>query len=174
MSIVRNRNALQYFVHSLLICAALICGPRQTLPQTTGSSGEQAREPESVSDSSPSSNQSSEGDCMARSKPPRFSSWHGGRTAQIIGRIIHLELARRGTLPPWLQKRLQPCPEDLERRLPPPHPDCAHVLIGGHIVLLIAQPMSLWTFSISKFVSCLVANRRKVSSTCRFSPGSVS
>ncbi len=27
-------------------------------------------------------------------------------------------------------------PEDLERRLPPPPPDCAHVLIGGHIVLL--------------------------------------
>ncbi len=49
---------------------------------------------------------------------------------------LEKQLARRGTLPPGLQKRLQPCPEDLERRLPPPPPDCAHVLIGGHIVLL--------------------------------------
>src|SRR6266849_10133323 len=40
------------------------------------------------------------------------------------------------TLPPGLQKRLQPCPDDLERQLPPPPPECAHVLIGGHIVLL--------------------------------------
>jgi hypothetical protein len=43
---------------------------------------------------------------------------------------------RRGTLPPGLQKRIQPCPPDLERRLPPPPPESAHVLIGGHIVLL--------------------------------------
>lgn len=49
---------------------------------------------------------------------------------------LEKQLARRGELPPGLQKRLQPCPEDLERRLPPPPPDCAHVLIGGHIVLL--------------------------------------
>ena len=49
---------------------------------------------------------------------------------------LEKQLARRGTLPPGLQKRLQPCPEELERRLPPPPPDCAHVLIGGHIVLL--------------------------------------
>ncbi len=49
---------------------------------------------------------------------------------------LEKQLVRRGTLPPGLQKRLQPCPEDLERRLPPPPADCAHVLIGGHIVLL--------------------------------------
>jgi hypothetical protein len=49
---------------------------------------------------------------------------------------LEKQLVRRGTLPPGLQKRLQPCPEDLERRLPPPPPDCTHVLIGGHIVLL--------------------------------------
>jgi hypothetical protein len=49
---------------------------------------------------------------------------------------LEKQLARRGTLPPGLQKRIQPCPEELERRLPPPPPDCAHVLIGGHIVLL--------------------------------------
>jgi hypothetical protein len=33
---------------------------------------------------------------------------------------VEKQLVRRGTLPPGLQKRLQPCPEDLERRLPPP------------------------------------------------------
>jgi hypothetical protein len=49
---------------------------------------------------------------------------------------LEKQLVRRGTLPPGLQKRLQPCPEDLERRLPPPPPECAHVLIGGHLVLL--------------------------------------
>jgi hypothetical protein len=40
---------------------------------------------------------------------------------------LEKQLVRRGTLPPGLQKRIQPCPEDL---------DCAHVVIGGHIVLL--------------------------------------
>jgi hypothetical protein len=49
---------------------------------------------------------------------------------------LERQLVRRGTLPPGLQKRLQPCPRDLERQLPPPPPECAHVLVGGHIVLL--------------------------------------
>lgn len=49
---------------------------------------------------------------------------------------LEKQLVRRGTLPPGLQKRIQPCPEELGRRLPPPPPDCEHVLIGGHIVLL--------------------------------------
>ncbi len=49
---------------------------------------------------------------------------------------LEKQLVQRGTLPPDLQKRLQPCPEELERRLPPPPPDCAHVVIGGHLVLL--------------------------------------
>jgi hypothetical protein len=49
---------------------------------------------------------------------------------------LEKQLVRRGTLPPGLQKKLQPCPEDLERRLPPPPPECAHVLIGGSLVLL--------------------------------------
>ena len=43
---------------------------------------------------------------------------------------------RNGTLPPGLQKRLYPAPVELERCLPPPPPDCAHVLVSGHIVLL--------------------------------------
>lgn len=49
---------------------------------------------------------------------------------------LEKQLVRRGTLPPGLQKRIQPCPEELERRLPPPPPDCAHVLVAGHLVLL--------------------------------------
>jgi hypothetical protein len=49
---------------------------------------------------------------------------------------LEKQLVRRGALPPGLQKRVQPCPIELERRLPPPPPDCVNVLIGGHIVLL--------------------------------------
>ena len=49
---------------------------------------------------------------------------------------LERQLVVRGTLPPGLQKRMYNCPEDLERRLPPAPPDCTHVLIGGHIVLL--------------------------------------
>jgi hypothetical protein len=46
------------------------------------------------------------------------------------------QLVVRGTLPPGLRKKIQHCPEDMERRLPPPPPDCEHVVIGGHVVLL--------------------------------------
>lgn len=49
---------------------------------------------------------------------------------------LQRQLEVRGTLPPGLQKRLQPVPQDLEVRLAPPPPECAHVLIGGNIVLL--------------------------------------
>jgi hypothetical protein len=49
---------------------------------------------------------------------------------------LEKQLVRNGTLPPGLQKRLNPVPVELERRLPPPPPDCAHVLISGHLVLL--------------------------------------
>jgi len=49
---------------------------------------------------------------------------------------LEKQLVRNGTLPPGLQKRLYPVPVELERRLPPPPPDCANVLISGHVVLL--------------------------------------
>jgi hypothetical protein len=49
---------------------------------------------------------------------------------------LERQLVVRGKLPPGLQKRIRACPEDLERRLPPPPPNCEHVIIGGHIVLL--------------------------------------
>jgi hypothetical protein len=52
---------------------------------------------------------------------------------------LEKQLVERGTLPPGLQKRIQPCPEDLERRLPPPPPDYVHVVVGGHVVLLNVQ-----------------------------------
>jgi Ni/Co efflux regulator RcnB len=49
---------------------------------------------------------------------------------------LERQLRVRGTLPPGLRKRMAPCPEEIERRLPPPPPDCAHVVIGGHVVLV--------------------------------------
>jgi Ni/Co efflux regulator RcnB len=49
---------------------------------------------------------------------------------------LERQLVVRGELPPGLRKKIQPCPDDLERRLPPPPRDCRHAVIGGHIVLL--------------------------------------
>jgi Ni/Co efflux regulator RcnB len=49
---------------------------------------------------------------------------------------LERQLVVRGELPPGLRKKIQPCPEELVRQLPPPPPDCDHVIIGGHIVLL--------------------------------------
>jgi len=60
MPIVRERNALRYFLHSLLICAALIYGPRPLFSQTADSSDEHAQEAQSVSVSSSSSDQAAE------------------------------------------------------------------------------------------------------------------
>ena len=49
---------------------------------------------------------------------------------------LERQLRVRGTLPPGLRKKMRPCPDELERRLPPPPPNCAHVVIGGHVVLV--------------------------------------
>lgn len=49
---------------------------------------------------------------------------------------LEKQLRVRGTLPPGLRKKMAPCPEELERRLPPPPTGCAHVVVGGHIVLV--------------------------------------
>jgi hypothetical protein len=49
---------------------------------------------------------------------------------------LERQLVVRGTLPPGLREKIQPCPPDLERMLPPPAPNYAHVVIGGHLVLL--------------------------------------
>jgi len=52
---------------------------------------------------------------------------------------LERQLVVRGTLPPGLRNKMLPCPEELERRLPPPPPDCAHVVIGGHVALVNRQ-----------------------------------
>jgi Ni/Co efflux regulator RcnB len=49
---------------------------------------------------------------------------------------LEKQLVVRGTLPPGLRKKVERCPDDLERRLPPPPRDCRHVVISGHLVLL--------------------------------------
>ena len=49
---------------------------------------------------------------------------------------LERQLRVRGTLPPGLRDKIQPAPEEFVQRLPPPPPDCEHVFIGGHLVLL--------------------------------------
>lgn len=49
---------------------------------------------------------------------------------------LEKQLVVRGHLPPGLQKKIEPAPVELVRELPPPPPDCEHVIIGGHIVLI--------------------------------------
>jgi hypothetical protein len=49
---------------------------------------------------------------------------------------LEKQLVRNGHLPPGLEKKLEPCPRELVRYLPPPPSDCVQVLVGGHVVLL--------------------------------------
>jgi Ni/Co efflux regulator RcnB len=49
---------------------------------------------------------------------------------------LERQLRVRGTLPPGLRKKMMPCPEEVERRLPPPPAGCEHVVIGGHVALV--------------------------------------
>jgi Ni/Co efflux regulator RcnB len=49
---------------------------------------------------------------------------------------LERQLELRGTLPLGLRTRIYAVPVDLERELPPPPPNCEHVFIGGHVVLL--------------------------------------
>jgi membrane-associated phospholipid phosphatase len=85
MSIVRNRNAVRYFAHSLLICAALIYGARPVFGQTTDSSAGQAQEPQSVSGSSPSSDQASEDPQQPSAQPAICGVTHLGQCLKDIG-----------------------------------------------------------------------------------------
>lgn len=48
---------------------------------------------------------------------------------------LERQLIVRGTLPPGLRGRMQPCPRELEVMLPPPPPNYVHVVIGGNLVL---------------------------------------
>jgi Ni/Co efflux regulator RcnB len=49
---------------------------------------------------------------------------------------LERQLVVSGTLPPGLQKKMQPCPRELEIMLPPPPPNYAHFVIGGNLVLV--------------------------------------
>ena len=48
---------------------------------------------------------------------------------------LERQLIVNGTLPPGLQKKMQPCPRELEVMLPPPPPNYVHVVIGGNLVM---------------------------------------
>jgi hypothetical protein len=49
---------------------------------------------------------------------------------------LQRQLIVNGTLPPGLQKKIVPAPPTLVAFLPPPPPDCEHVIIGGNLVLV--------------------------------------
>ena len=49
---------------------------------------------------------------------------------------LEKQLRVKGTLPPGLRKKMYPCPEEVERQLPPPPPGCEHTVVGGHVVLV--------------------------------------
>lgn len=49
---------------------------------------------------------------------------------------LEQQLVVRGTLPPGLRTRMQPCPREVEAFLPPPPPNHVHVFIGGNLVLV--------------------------------------
>ena len=85
MSIVRERNAFRYFLHSLLICAALIYGPRPLFGQTADSSDEQAQEAQSVSATSSSSDQASEDPQQPSAQSVICGVTHLGQCLKDIG-----------------------------------------------------------------------------------------
>ena len=49
---------------------------------------------------------------------------------------LERQLERNGTLPPGLQKRLEPFPPELSRQLPPLHPDYTRGVIGGSAIIV--------------------------------------
>lgn len=49
---------------------------------------------------------------------------------------LERQIVVRGYLPVGLRAQMHTCPIELERTLPPPPPNYAHVIIGGHLVLL--------------------------------------
>ena len=85
MPIARERNALRYFLHSLLMCAALIYGPRPLFGQTADSFGEQAQEPKSLSPTSSSSDHASEDQQQPSTQPTICGVTHLGQCLKDIG-----------------------------------------------------------------------------------------
>lgn len=49
---------------------------------------------------------------------------------------LERQLVVRGTLPPGLQKKMHPCPVEVEQLVPPPPVGYMHMVIGGNIVLV--------------------------------------
>ena len=49
--------------------------------------------------------------------------------------LAHYYSNRGSNLPPGLQKRVQPCPVELERQLPAPPAEYRRGVIGAHIVI---------------------------------------
>ncbi len=85
MSIGRERNAFRYFVHSVLMCAALIYCPGPLFGQTADSSGEQAQEPKSLSPTSSSSDHASEDQPQPSTQPTICGVTHLGQCLKDIG-----------------------------------------------------------------------------------------
>lgn len=89
--------------------------------------------------------QGDRGEHYYRGHDREFRQWYGEHQNNLPPGLakkdrlppgLERQLVVRGTLPPGLQKKIQPVPQDFDRWLPPPPPDCRHVLIGGNIVLL--------------------------------------
>src|SRR5712664_2240581 len=85
MSIARITNIFPRFALFVLICAVPIYSPRPAFAQTTDSSGEQAKRAQSVSDSSPASNQPSEAQQQPSTHSATCGVEHLGHCLKDIG-----------------------------------------------------------------------------------------
>ena len=47
---------------------------------------------------------------------------------------LERQLVRNGRLPPGLEMKMHPVPDEVCRRLPPPPPDCVRGYYGGHVI----------------------------------------
>src|SRR5258708_16968301 len=81
----RPKNVFPYFAASLLVCVPLICTSAPAFAQTTVSFGEQAQEAQSVSGTSPTSDQAPKTHNNP-SEQSEFSGWnHPGQCLKAIG-----------------------------------------------------------------------------------------
>jgi hypothetical protein len=73
-----------------------------------------------------------------------FRGWYGENYRHLppglakkywLPRGQERRLVIRAAFPPDLERQVYVVPVELERRLPPPPPDCERVVVGGHIVL---------------------------------------
>jgi len=83
MSIARITNIFPRFALFVLICAVPIYSPQPAFAQTTDSSGEQTKRAQSVSDSSPASNQPSE----AQQQPSTHSATCGMVMVMLFSKL---------------------------------------------------------------------------------------